>query len=147
MTARHVPVLCSEVAGIVQQGPGRLVLDATVGLGGHAAAILGVDELVFWDYPDGTLTPTPELVERIGALLAIERPDILYRPSINEIHPDHWALGVAVEEALRRRAFYFRRAGDIREIIGGDNDASRDRPRCRSLCNLADAECCTHDNR
>ena len=40
MTARHVPVLCSEVAGIVQQGPGRLVLDATVGLGGHAAAIL-----------------------------------------------------------------------------------------------------------
>jgi 16S rRNA (cytosine1402-N4)-methyltransferase len=40
MTARHVPVLCEEVVGILQRGPARLVLDATVGLGGHAAAIL-----------------------------------------------------------------------------------------------------------
>src|SRR5574337_9114 len=68
----------------------------------RAGAILGVSDLEHWDYPDGKLAPTPELVERIGALLAIERPDILYRPSINEIHPDHWAIGVAVEEALRR---------------------------------------------
>ena len=67
----------------------------------RAGAILGVSDLEHWDYPDGKLTPIPELVERIGALLAIERPDILYRPSINEIHPDHWALGVAVESALQ----------------------------------------------
>jgi len=40
MTALHVPVLCDEVVGFVQQGPARLVLDGTVGLGGHAEALL-----------------------------------------------------------------------------------------------------------
>ena len=40
MTARHVPVLCDAVVEILQHGPGRVVLDATVGLGGHSEAIL-----------------------------------------------------------------------------------------------------------
>ena len=40
MTALHVPVLRDAVVEFVQQGPGRVVLDGTVGLGGHAEAIL-----------------------------------------------------------------------------------------------------------
>jgi LmbE family N-acetylglucosaminyl deacetylase len=67
----------------------------------RAAAILGVDELVFWDYPDGRLGEADGLSERLSALLEADRPDIVYRPSTLEIHPDHWALGVATEAALQ----------------------------------------------
>ena len=35
-------------------------------------------------------------------MLEADQPDIIYRPSTLEAHPDHRALGVAVEEALRR---------------------------------------------
>ena len=68
----------------------------------RAAAVLGVDELVFWDYSDGKLAEARDLPERLVALLEADRPDIIYRPSRLEVHPDHWALGVGVEEALRR---------------------------------------------
>lgn len=67
----------------------------------RAGAILGVDELVFWDYPDGRLAEARDLAQRLAALFETYRPDIIYRPSTREIHPDHWALGVGVEEALR----------------------------------------------
>jgi LmbE family N-acetylglucosaminyl deacetylase len=69
---------------------------------GRAGAILGVDELVFWNYPDGRLAEALDLADRLEALLEADRPDIIYRPSTLEVHPDHWALAVGVEEALRR---------------------------------------------
>ena len=68
----------------------------------RAASILGIDELVFWDYPDGKLADAHDLAERLEALLTSDRPSIIYRPSTLEVHPDHWALGVGIEEALRR---------------------------------------------
>lgn len=68
----------------------------------RAGAILGVEEMVFWDYPDGRLTEATDLAERLASLLEADRPDIVYRPSTLEIHPDHWALGVAAEAALSR---------------------------------------------
>lgn len=68
----------------------------------RAAAILGIDEVVFWDYPDGRLADVQDLSERVRALLAADQPGILYRPSTLEVHPDHWALGIGVEEALRQ---------------------------------------------
>jgi LmbE family N-acetylglucosaminyl deacetylase len=68
----------------------------------RAAAVLGVDDLVFWDYPDGKLAEARDLTDRLGALLEAYRPDIIYRPSTLEIHPDHWALGVGIEEVLGR---------------------------------------------
>ena len=67
----------------------------------RAASILGIDELVFWDYPDGKLAEAHDVSERVRVLLMADRPDIIYRPSTLEIHPDHWALGVGLEEALR----------------------------------------------
>lgn len=68
----------------------------------RAGAVMGVDDLVFWEYPDGKLADARGLSERLEALFEADRPDIIYRPSTLEIHPDHWALGVGVEEALRR---------------------------------------------
>lgn len=68
----------------------------------RAASILGVDELVFWDYPDGKLAEVIDLAQRLKEIFNAHRPDIIYRPSTREIHRDHWALGMAVEDALRQ---------------------------------------------
>ena len=67
----------------------------------RAGEILGASDLVFWNYEDGKLAAAEELANRLAGLFAAERPDIIYRPSVREIHPDHWALGLAVERALQ----------------------------------------------
>ena len=67
----------------------------------RAGAILGVHDLIFWNYPDGRLSEARDLAERLAVLFETYRPDIIYRPSTREIHPDHWALGMAAEEARR----------------------------------------------
>jgi len=71
----------------------------------RAASILGIDELVFWDYPDGALAEASDLSERVRTLLAADAPDLVYRPSMLEVHPDHRALAAGVEEALRDSRF------------------------------------------
>lgn len=68
----------------------------------RAASILGIDEVIFWDYPDGRLLEAGDLTERLWALLEADRPDIVYRPSTLELHADHWTLGAATETALQR---------------------------------------------
>jgi len=59
----HVPVLREEVLALLQPGPGGRYLDATVGLGGHAEAILQASA------PSGTLLG----VDRDGEALALAR--------------------------------------------------------------------------
>ncbi len=65
-----------------------------------AGEILGVHDLVFWEYQDGKLSEAKDLADRLGRLLTAERPDLIYRPSAREVHPDHWALAKAVDQAL-----------------------------------------------
>lgn len=67
----------------------------------RACAVLGVTDLEFWDLPDGKLATVPDLAERLlGAIRAFE-PDTLYYPSGQELHPDHWAVGVGIEDLHR----------------------------------------------
>jgi LmbE family N-acetylglucosaminyl deacetylase len=63
----------------------------------RACATLGVSDLEFWTLPDGKLPTVPDLDERVAAAVHRFRPDVLYHPSSDEVHPDHWAAGVAVE--------------------------------------------------
>ncbi|HYL81567.1 MAG TPA: 16S rRNA (cytosine(1402)-N(4))-methyltransferase RsmH [Candidatus Acidoferrum sp.] len=60
----HLPVLLAEVLAHLRPGPGGRFLDATVGLGGHAAAILGAME------PTGTLVG----IDRDAQALALAAP-------------------------------------------------------------------------
>jgi LmbE family N-acetylglucosaminyl deacetylase len=74
----------------------------------NAAAVLGVEEIIFLGYPDGELQPTLELRRDITRLIRLKQPDIVVTcdptvywygaTSIN--HPDHRAIGAATLDAV-----------------------------------------------
>ena len=68
-------------------------------------AILGIDDVRFWGFPDGHELNEGDL-ERGATLAATEisdfQPDIVYMPWQKDGHPDHHALFVVVTRALDR---------------------------------------------
>jgi LmbE family N-acetylglucosaminyl deacetylase len=77
-----------------------------------ALAVLGVDDLVFLDEPDGNFRNTPEFEQKIMVILHQFHPDWLFLPSILDYHRDHVAIGQAVFSCWRRwqgaaRAFLY----------------------------------------
>jgi 16S rRNA (cytosine1402-N4)-methyltransferase len=77
VVAGHIPVLCSEVLALLRPGPGGRYLDATVGLGGHAEAVLQAS------HPDGTLLGIDcdaEALDRARERLAPFGPRVDLRP-------------------------------------------------------------------
>lgn len=56
-------------------------------------------EYVTWDFPDGSLTPTIEVREAIIAEIRRFKPDLLLTHRPYDYHPDHRAVGVAVQDA------------------------------------------------
>ncbi len=67
-----------------------------------AGAILGYGKPLFWHYRDRNLYYGEKLIAEILAAIGNARADLVYAPSVYEIHPDHRALGMAVVEAVRR---------------------------------------------
>ncbi|MBB6674047.1 PIG-L deacetylase family protein [Cohnella nanjingensis] len=68
----------------------------------EACRRLGVREVHFLDYEDGTLREQPDLGERLFRVIRIHRPDIAI--TLDgwrrwELHPDHRALGQLAAEA------------------------------------------------
>jgi LmbE family N-acetylglucosaminyl deacetylase len=76
-----------------------------------AAALLGLDRLLFWDEPDGALAASRANVCRLEALLEDAQPDLVYLPYPLDSHPDHRAvaplLAVAASRSSRRFACAF----------------------------------------
>ena len=54
-----------------------------------ALAVLGIRQLEFLEGTDGALSPTPELVDKLRAILRLGRFDVCYLPFFLEAHPDH----------------------------------------------------------
>lgn len=72
-----------------------------------AAADLGAPEPAFWDLPDGGLRDllgpsggTGDLHALVRAAIERTSAGIVYAPPRIDTHPDHHALGLAVEEVL-----------------------------------------------
>jgi LmbE family N-acetylglucosaminyl deacetylase len=83
-----------------------------------AAAVLGVGQVNFLDYPDGYLVPDIKLRRDITRIIRKERPDVLVTCDPRTLfftenrinHPDHRAAGQAVLDAVFPAAgnpFYF----------------------------------------
>lgn len=73
-----------------------------------AAAVLGVSQVNFLDYPDGHLVPDIGLRRAITRIIRLERPDVLVTcdPNTQYVgdrrinHPDHRAAGQAALDAV-----------------------------------------------
>jgi N-acetylglucosamine malate deacetylase 1 len=63
-----------------------------------SAALIGASCDV-WEYPDGQLQPTLELRHRVIRAIRNLRPDLLLTHRTSDYHPDHRALGQAVQDA------------------------------------------------
>ena len=67
-----------------------------------AARVLSYGVPAFWGLPDRGIEYGESLVERIIAAIRASCADLVYSPSIFEMHPDHRALAMAAVEAVRR---------------------------------------------
>lgn len=54
-----------------------------------AAQILGIQELVFWGYPDGKLAAGTSAIRALQDLIKRVKPDIIFLPSFLDNHADH----------------------------------------------------------
>ncbi len=74
----------------------------------NAAAVLGVNEIHFSDFPDGALEPTLEARKQVTRIIRTVRPDVLvtcdpktlYVGDSRINHPDHRAAGQVVLDAV-----------------------------------------------
>ena len=76
--------------------------------GRRISRVLGVKEDRFWGYPDGDLSPSLELREKMLRAIRELRPSIVmtHDPEFNnQRHRDHIAVGLAAEEACTFSAF------------------------------------------
>lgn len=67
-----------------------------------AAGVLGYGSPEFWGLPDRGVLYGEALVTRIIRSIELAGAEVLYAPSLWEIHPDHRALALAAREAVRR---------------------------------------------
>lgn len=74
----------------------------------RAGEVLGYGRPAFWRLKDRELIYGEPLIRRIEAAIQDVAADLVYTPSLHEIHPDHRALAMAATEAVRRLG------GDIR---------------------------------
>lgn len=63
-----------------------------------AGAVIGA-EYHAWDFPDGFLQPTLDVRERIIREIRSYQPDLVLTHRLNDYHPDHRAVGQAVQDA------------------------------------------------
>ena len=63
-----------------------------------AGNVIGA-EYVTWSFPDGNLQPTLDVREQIIRELRTYKPDLVLTHRTNDYHPDHRAVGQAVQDA------------------------------------------------
>jgi LmbE family N-acetylglucosaminyl deacetylase/glycosyltransferase involved in cell wall biosynthesis len=67
-----------------------------------AASILGYGSPLFWGLPDRGLKYGEQLIQRVISAIREFDAQLIYAPSLLEMHPDHRVLGMVAAEALRR---------------------------------------------
>ena len=77
-----------------------------------ALGVLGVDDMVFLDEPDGSFRNSPQFEKNVFELFRQFQPDWIFLPSVLDYHRDHVAIGQAVLSCWQRwdglsRAFFY----------------------------------------
>ena len=124
MTLIHVPVLLKETIASLDLGPGKNVLDGTVGLGGHAAAILDAvapdGNLLGLDRDEAALVSARSALMRFGSRAMLVRASyadaagVVRERSFGPIHGSLLDLGYSsLEIDDPSRGFSFRTDGPL----------------------------------
>src|ERR1700722_18988907 len=102
---RHVPVLLGPVLEILSPRPGQIVLDCTLGLGGHSAALLEqigpTGRLIGVDFDPANLAIAAAALEKISGNFQLFHnnfaaiPSILIEAGIERVDAILADLGVA----------------------------------------------------
>ena len=119
----HLPVMCDEVLEVLGLGPSGIVLDATVGGGGHAAAILSANpdmSLLGLDCDDAALTAAGERLARFGDRVVLHRSAFgdlagaMEAVGVERISGFLFDLGVSSPQLdCAERGFSYRQAGPL----------------------------------
>lgn len=77
-----------------------------------ALGVLGVEDRVFLDEPDGSFRSSPRFEKNVLELFRQFQPDWIFLPSVLDYHRDHVAIGQAVFSCWQRwdgmsRAFFY----------------------------------------
>jgi len=67
----------------------------------RAAEIIGIQEQIFLDHCDGCLQVSHRTIDQLRAVLLEKKPEIIYLPSILDIHPDHRATNKILYAAIK----------------------------------------------
>lgn len=70
----------------------------------QAAAILGYENPCFWELKDREVRYGERMVGRVLEALEDSAAELLYAPSLFEVHPDHRSIATIAAEAARRSA-------------------------------------------
>ncbi|HYZ12619.1 MAG TPA: 16S rRNA (cytosine(1402)-N(4))-methyltransferase RsmH [Actinomycetota bacterium] len=125
--AGHEPVMADEVVRFL--GDRGIVIDMTLGAGGHAEALLeaGVRRLIGIDQdPDAVETATSRL-SRFGDRFTAVRTRFSQLPAVNRVDGVLWDLGVSSMQLDRaERGFSYRNDGPLDMRMGAEGESAMD---------------------
>jgi 16S rRNA (cytosine1402-N4)-methyltransferase len=144
---RHVPVLLQPVLQLLDPRPGQTIVDCTLGLGGHAAAILDRLKpdglLIGIDFDPANLALARENLEKIGGRFELFQnnfaalPTVLQQAGVEKAHAVFADLGVASTQIDDpARGFSYRQPGPLDMRM----DPSRGQPASALLNRLSERE-------
>lgn len=148
----HVPVLLRQVLEVLSCRPGQVVVDCTIGCGGHSAAILaqlgppaGGGRLIGTDLDLANLDSARFALERVGGRFDLFHtnfaglPGVLARAGIDDGRVDAVLADIGVSSTQiddPDRGFSYRRPGPLDMRM----DASRGQPASALLARLSETE-------
>lgn len=71
----------------------------------EAARILGVSNLDFWRYKDGSLSAGRTSIKALANLLKTYKPEIIFCPTFQDSHPDHFETAKLLAKVLFQSTF------------------------------------------
>lgn len=70
----------------------------------HAAEIIGFNELIFLDFDDEALDIQADKIDKLVNILQHARPQAVFLPFLNDLHPDHWMTNcLFIKAAIRAK--------------------------------------------
>jgi len=125
---KHVPVLLEEALDYLNVRPGGVFVDATLGLGGHSAAIArrlgGAGRLICFDRDPQAMASAKARLAAVAAELGAEMPEVVYearafseagdaiaKGSLDGLLADFGVSSLQLDEA--HRGFSFRSDGPL----------------------------------